>query len=57
MAAVRRYFNSATKEYNNAVQTFPSNIVAGMTGFQREIMFDLGKNERANLDQAPKISF
>ena len=57
LAAVRRYFNSATKEYNNAVQTFPSNIVAGMTGFQREIMFDLGKNERANLEQAPKISF
>ena len=28
LAAVRRYFNSATKEYNNAVQTFPSNIVA-----------------------------
>ncbi len=26
LAAVRRYFNSATKEYNNAVQTFPSNI-------------------------------
>ena len=23
LAAVRRYFNSATKEYNNAVQTFP----------------------------------
>ena len=57
LAAVRRYFNSATKEYNNAVQTFPSNIIAGMTGFQREIMFDLGKNERANLEQAPKISF
>ena len=57
LAAVRRYFNSATKEYNNAVQTFPSNIVAGMTGFQREIMFDLGKNERANLDQAPKNKF
>ena len=57
LAAVRRYFNSATKEYNNAVQTFPSNIIAGMTGFQREIMFDLGKNERVNLEQAPKISF
>ena len=55
--AVRRYFNSATKEYNNAVQTFPSNIIAGMAGFRREIMFDLGTNERANLEQAPKISF
>ena len=48
---------SATKEYNNAVQTFPSNIIAGMAGFRREIMFDLGTNERANLEQAPKISF
>ena len=57
LAAVRRYFNSATKEYNNAVQTFPSTIIAGMTGFQRDIMFDLGKNERANLEQAPKINF
>ena len=57
LAAVRRYFNSATKEYNNAVQTFPSNIIAGMAGFRREIMFDLGTNERANLEQAPKISF
>lgn len=56
LAAVRRYFNSATKEYNNAVQTFPSNIIAGMAGFRREIMFDLGTNERANLEQA-KISF
>ena len=55
LAAVRRYFNSATKEYNNAVQTFPSNIIAGMAGFRREIMFDLGTNERANLEQAPKI--
>ncbi|MDR0961761.1 MAG: LemA family protein [Mediterranea sp.] len=57
LAAVRRYFNSATREYNNAVQTFPSNIVAGMTGFHREIMFDLGNDQRATLDQAPKISF
>ena len=57
LAAVRRYFNSATKEYNNAVQTFPSNLIAGMCGFSKEIMFDLGQNERANLEQAPKISF
>lgn len=56
LASVRRYFNSATKEYNNAVQTFPSNIIAGMFGFRREIMFDLGE-QRATLDEAPKIKF
>lgn len=56
LSAVRRYFNSATKEYNNAVQTFPSNILAGMFGFHREIMFDLGE-QRASYDEAPKIQF
>jgi LemA protein len=56
LSAVRRFFNSATKELNNAVQTFPSNIFAGMFGFKKEPMFDLG-TERATLEQAPKISF
>ena len=56
LAAVRRYFNSATKEYNNAVETFPSNIIAGMFHFNREVMFDLGES-RTTLEEAPKISF
>jgi LemA protein len=46
LSSVRRYFNSATKELNNAVQTFPSNIIAGMFGFRREQMFDLGENRQ-----------
>jgi LemA protein len=28
LAASRRYFNSATKEYNIAIQTFPSVLIA-----------------------------
>ncbi|MCC8019829.1 MAG: LemA family protein [Rikenellaceae bacterium] len=56
LASVRRYFNSATRELNNAVQTFPSNIIAGMFGFHKEIMFDLGET-RATLEEAPKIQF
>ena len=57
LAAVRRYFNSATKELNNAVQTFPSNLIANMFGFHKEMMFDLGTEQRANLEEAPKIKF
>lgn len=57
LSAVRRFFNSATKELNNAVETFPSNIIAGMFGFKKEAMFDLGVTQRATLEQAPKISF
>ncbi len=56
LSSVRRFFNSATKELNNKVQTFPSNIIAGMFGFRKEMMFDLGES-RASLEQAPKIEF
>jgi len=56
LAAARRYFNTTTREYNNAVEIFPNNIVASMFNFRREVMFDLGE-ERAELDKAPTISF
>ena len=57
LSAVRRFFNSSTKEYNNAVETFPSNVIAGMFSFKKEPMFDPGVAQRKQLDEAPKISF
>jgi len=57
LAAVRRYFNSATKELNTAIEMFPANIIAGMFGFKKEMMFDLGAVERKNMEKAPEISF
>lgn len=57
LAAVRRFFNSATRELNNAVQTFPSNIFASMFGFHREPMFEVPQADRATLDKAPEIKF
>ncbi|MCF0243255.1 MAG: LemA family protein [Bacteroidaceae bacterium] len=57
LAAVRRFFNSATKELNNAVQTFPSNILAGMFGFHKEPMFEVAPEERASVSKAPEVKF
>lgn len=57
LAAVRRYFNSATKELNVKVDSFPSNIIAAIFGFKKQAMFDVGVEARAQMDQAPKISF
>jgi LemA protein len=57
LAAVRRFFNSATKELNNAVQTFPSNIFANMFGFHKEPMFEVPQEQRAEMDKAPDIQF
>ena len=57
LAATRRFFNSTTKELNNAVQTFPSNLLAGIFGFHKEPMFEIPQAERATLDKAPEINF
>lgn len=57
LAATRRFFNSTTRELNNAVQTFPSNIFANMFGFKKEPMFEVPKEERAAYDKAPEINF
>jgi LemA protein len=57
LAAVRRFFNSATRELNNAVQTFPSNIFAGMFGFHKEAMYEIEASQRAEVEKAPEIKF
>jgi len=57
LAAVRRFFNSATRELNNAVQTFPSNIIAGMFGFHKETMYEIEASQRATVEKAPEIKF
>ena len=57
LAATRRFFNSTTKELNNAVQTFPSNLLAGIFGFHKEPMFEIPQQDRAALDKAPEINF
>jgi LemA protein len=57
LAAARRFFNSSTKELNVAVEVFPSNIVASMFGFKKEIMFDLGGEGRKEMEVPPEIKF
>jgi LemA protein len=57
LAAARRYFNSATTEYNNQVQSFPANIVSNMFGFKEEILFEISASERADHEKAPDINF
>ncbi len=57
LAASRRFFNGATTEYNNAVESFPGNLIARNFGFKREIMFDLGEDGRKQMEEPPKIQF
>lgn len=57
LAASRRFFNSATRELNNAVQVFPSSIIAGMFHFSKEPMFEIPQEQRATVEKAPEIQF
>jgi LemA protein len=57
LAASRRFFNAATTEYNNSVESFPGNLIARNFGFKREIMFDLGTDTRKEMEEPPKIQF
>lgn len=57
LAAARRFFNGATTEYNNSVESFPGNLVARNFGFQREVFFDLGTESRKHMEEPPKVNF
>jgi LemA protein len=57
LAAARRFFNSATKELNNAVEIFPSNIFAIMFNFKREQMFEIAAGDRTKAEETPKLNF
>ena len=56
LAAARRFFNSTTREFNNACEVFPSNILAGMFNFKRAAMYEATEN-RETLEKAPEVRF
>jgi len=57
LAAARRFFNGATTEYNNAVESFPGNMLARNFGFSREMFFDLGTEGRRQMEEPPAVKF
>ena len=50
IAKSRKYYNANVRIYNNKVEMFPSNIVAKITGHQKEMMFEAQKEEREKVD-------
>ena len=49
----RQFYNDAVTIYNNKLQMFPSNVIAGIFGFKEEALFDAA--DEAN--QAPRVQF
>ena len=50
LAAARRSYNAAVTDYNNAVQTFPSSIIAGGMNFGTRTMFVADEKKRGDVD-------
>lgn len=50
IAAARRNFNGSATDYNNGVQMFPANLLAGMLGFQTRPLFIIPEAARQNPD-------
>ena len=48
ISAARRAYNASVTDYNNSVQTFPTNIIAGMFNFQEKPLFQIEAGEREN---------
>lgn len=50
LSASRRAYNQSVTDYNNAVEMFPTNILARYLQYTRKKVFSLNNNERKNVD-------
>jgi LemA protein len=55
--ASRRFYNANVQQFNSRVQSFPSNVIAGMFGFKEEQFFEIPEAERAQVAEAPHVDF
>jgi LemA protein len=56
ISAARRAYNAAVNDYNNAVEMFPTSIVANMMGYKRRSFFEISEKERLNVNAAGQFS-
>lgn len=47
----RRYYNGTVRELNTKIETFPSNLIAGMFSFEKKVFFSLGTHEEGSVPQ------
>jgi len=50
ISASRRAYNATVTDYNNGIEMFPTNILAGMMNFKRKKVFVITETERKNVN-------
>jgi LemA protein len=53
----RQHYNDVVGQFNQSLQTFPSNMVAGMFGFHAADFFTIDPAQAEAVKQAPKVQF
>ena len=53
----RRFYNASVRDYNERVQSVPSNVIASTFGFREEPFFEIEEGDRATMEQAPRVDF
>lgn len=56
IAAARRFYNSAVKELNNAVEIFPTSLVALLLGIKKAEFFEATDTDRERVDASKYFS-
>ena len=50
ISAARRAYNASVTDYNNAVEMFPTNILASMMNYKQRKLFETAESERQNVN-------
>ncbi len=48
ISAARRAYNQVVTDFNNALEMFPTNIIASSLNYERQELFSIPENERKN---------
>jgi len=50
ISAARRAYNAAVTDYNNAVEMFPTNVLASMMSYRLKNVFEIAESQRQDVD-------
>jgi LemA protein len=55
--AARRFYNGGVRDLNTRIQTFPSNVIAGMFNFKNREFFELEATEQEKAEKPVDVKF
>lgn len=55
--ASRRFYNGGVRDLNTKIQTFPTNLIAGMFGFKNREFFELDEKAQKEAEKPVEVKF